>query len=164
MIANKSKLRKLIKYVLEKETVTGENALRIIEGKKPIEKEEDEESVMKEKELSNAYFILSLVDNYSLRDGQIIDRNINEEHEYFAMKSIDNMSKEIDDISKEKNEESIEKLQKKVNHLKEFKKGDTVKIIDKYSKLLYQHSLDTVNVEEVLETVKKESEEESSKG
>ena len=149
---------------MEKETVTGENAMRVIEGKKPIEKQQDEASIMKEKELSNAYFILSLVDQYSIRDGKMVDRNIDEEVEYFAVKSVADISQELKALASDSNEESYEKVKNIHNNMDEFRMRDFVSLYERYSKLVYQHSLDTVNVEGAIDKVKKENEESSSKG
>ena len=70
--------------MLENETVTGENAKRIINGEQPIVEKPSTEQLAKQKELNDAYMQLSLVDSYSIRDGHLTPRIADEEvREYF---------------------------------------------------------------------------------
>lgn len=154
---NKSKLKLLVNYVLEKETVTGDNAMRLIHGEKPIEKDVDEDALTREKELSNAYFILSLVDNYSLRDGKIVERVKSEEVNKFAESSLYEIKSELDELVNSGKEEDLLEVAKGLDRMKLFTANDTKQLLETFSLLLYEHSLDTINVQEVLDKVKKEN-------
>lgn len=154
---NKSKLKLLINYVLEKETVTGDNAMRVIHGEKPIEKDVDEDALNKEKELSNAYFILSLVDNYSLHDGHVVERVKSEEINQFIQLSLKEVENELVELVERGENEDIEKMMKQMEKMRGFTTNDTKQLYETYALLLYEHSLDTINVQEVLDKVKKEN-------
>lgn len=154
---NKSKLKLLVNYVLEKETVTGDNAMRVIHGEKPIEKDVDEDALNREKELSDAYFILSLVDNYSLHDGHVVERVKSEEITHFIHLSLKEMENEAMELVEKGENEDIEKMLKEMEKMRGFSTNDTKRLHEIYGLLLYEHSLDTINVQEVLDKVKKEN-------
>ena len=65
--------------MLKEETVTGANARRVMNGEEPVEECRKEDEVQKEKELADAYFQLSLVDNYSIENGELKPRVLDEE-------------------------------------------------------------------------------------
>ena len=141
--------------MLEKETVSGDNALRIIRGKAPIE-EDNTEQLERERELSNAYFILSLVDNYSLRDGQVVERLPYEEINAFSLALQRELQDELEHLSAQNNWTKEEHARSDLLNGLSSAMAQKKQIMQKYSTLLYQHSLDTVNVQEILEKIKRE--------
>ena len=60
--------------MLKEETVTGANARRVINGEAPVTECRGEDEVSREKELTRAYFQLSLVDHYSMKEGALVTR------------------------------------------------------------------------------------------
>lgn len=120
--------------------------------------EDDQEAIQKEKELSNAYFVLSLVDNYSLRDGKIVDRLETEEIQHIFEEAMNEIIEELHELETEGEEEDEETLKKRheLYSIRSLEARNTKMILEKFSLLLYQHSLDTIDVQAVLDRVKKE--------
>ena len=83
---NKRKLLRLAKSLLKYETLSGENAKRVMEGKKPIlGKPEDTEE---NKKFIQLYRTMSLVHMFMLSDGELVNRIKlkEEETQYEAVK------------------------------------------------------------------------------
>lgn len=146
--------------MLKEETVTGANARRVINGEAPVTECRGEDEVSREKELTRAYFQLSLVDHYSMKEGALVTRVLDEElrtNYKEAMESflVDHAAapsqeaKEAAASAKEAKEaRELEKM------LASFTVRDRKRVLDKYSVLLYNHSLEKINVEEVLDRLK----------
>lgn len=146
--------------MLKEETVTGANARRVINGEAPVTECRGEDEVSREKELTRAYFQLSLVDHYSMKEGALVTRVLDEELrtnykeamesflvDYAAAPSQE--AKEAAASAKEAKEaRELEKM------LASFTVRDRKRVLDKYSVLLYNHSLEKINVEEVLDRLK----------
>ena len=158
--------------MLKEETVTGSNARRVMNGEAPVKEARGEDELTREKELTHAYFQMSLVDHYSMKDGALVVRVPEEElrtNYQEAMKAclegpidpIDHAgsadhadhadhtdSADSADSAEMKEARELEKL------LLSFTTHDRKKVLDKYSVLLYNHSLERINVDEVLDHLK----------
>jgi hypothetical protein len=148
--------------VEERETVTGANARRVMAGEAPVEDAPSVAQLAQQKELGEAYTQLSLVDSYRVRDGRLVARVGEEEVRDVFLEGytrvIERLKGEI-----EKGGEEAAHAEKILRMLGKFDVRDRKIVLDKYTALLYQHSLDSVNVEEVMEKVKKEVEERNAK-
>lgn len=145
--------------MLENETVTGENAKRIINGEQPIVEKPSTEQLAKQKELNDAYMQLSLVDSYSIRDGHLTPRIADEEvREYFVQAYERVIEKLGDQLENQENVEEANQAKELLMFLRNFSVRDRTVVLDKYSALLYHHSLDKVSVEDTIERVKQEME------
>ena len=166
--------------MLKEETVTGANARRVIDGEAPVTECRGEDEVSREKELTRAYFQLSLVDHYSMKEGALVTRVLDEElrtNYKEAMESflVDHAAapsqeaKEAAASAKEVKEakEAAASAKEAAASAKEAKEAremekmlasftvrDRKRVLDKYSVLLYNHSLEKINVEEVLDRLK----------
>ena len=169
--------------MLKEETVTGANARRVINGEAPVTECRGEDEVSREKELTRAYFQLSLVDHYSMKEGALVTRVLDEElrtNYKEAMESflVDHAAapsqeaKEAAASAKEAKEaaasaKEAKEAEKAAASAKEAKEAremekmlasftvrDRKRVLDKYSVLLYNHSLEKINVEEVLDRLK----------
>ena len=176
--------------MLKEETVTGANARRVINGEAPVTECRGEDEVSREKELTRAYFQLSLVDHYSMKEGALVTRVLDEElrtNYKEAMESflVDHAAapsqeakeaaasakeaKEAAASAKEAKEAaaSAKEAKEAAASAKEAKEAremekmlasftvrDRKRVLDKYSVLLYNHSLEKINVEEVLDRLK----------
>ena len=182
--------------MLKEETVTGANARRVINGEAPVTECRGEDEVSREKELTRAYFQLSLVDHYSMKEGALVTRVLDEElrtNYKEAMESflVDHAAapsqeaKEAAASAKEAKEAAASAKEAKeakeaaasAKEAKEDKEAaasakeakearemekmlasftvrDRKRVLDKYSVLLYNHSLEKINVEEVLDRLK----------
>ena len=146
--------------MLKEETVTGANARRVINGEAPVTESRGEDEVSREKELTRAYFQLSLVDHYSMKEGALVTRVLDEELSTNYKEAIESFlvdhaaapsqeAKEAAASAKEAKEaREMEKM------LASFTVRDRKRVLDKYSVLLYNHSLEKINVEEVLDRLK----------
>ncbi|KAK8821430.1 hypothetical protein WA538_000798 [Blastocystis sp. DL] len=159
---HKSELLRLVEYVEERETVTGANARRVMAGEAPVEDAPSVAQLAQQKELGEAYTQLSLVDSYRVRDGRLVARVGEEEVRDVFLEGytrvIERLKGEI-----EKGGEEAAHAEKILRMLGKFDVRDRKIVLDKYTALLFQHSLDSVNVEEVMEKVKKEVEERNAK-
>ena len=139
----------------ERETVTGANARRVMAGEAPVEDAPSVAQLAQQKQLS-------LVDSYRVRDGRLVARVGEEEVRDVFLEGytrvIERLKGEI-----EKGGEEAAHAEKILRMLGKFDVRDRKIVLDKYTALLYQHSLDSVNVEEVMEKVKKEVEERNAK-
>ena len=146
----------------ERETVTGANARRVVAGEAPVEDAPSVAQLAQQKELGEAYTQLSLVDSYRVRDGRLVARVGEEEVRDVFLEGytrvIERLKGEI-----EKGGEEAAPAEKILRMLGKFDVRDRKIVLDKYTALLFQHSLDSVNVEEVMEKVKKEVEERNAK-
>lgn len=161
--------------MLKEETVTGANARRVINGEAPVTECRGEDEVSREKELTQAYFQLSLVDHYSMKEGALVTRVLDEElrtNYKEAMESflVDHAAAPSQDATeatgatgttgtKEAKESAASaKEAKEARELEKmlasFTVRDRKRVLDKYSVLLYNHSLEKINVEEVLDRLK----------
>ena len=166
--------------MLKEETVTGANARRVINGEAPVTECRGEDEVSREKELTRAYFQLSLVDHYSMKEGALVTRVLDEElrtNYKEAMESflvdhaaaLSQEAKEAAASAKEAKEAaaSAKEAKEAAASAKEAKEAremekmlasftvrDRKRVLDKYSVLLYNHSLEKINVEEVLDRLK----------
>ena len=188
--------------MLKEETVTGANARRVINGEAPVTECRGEDEVSREKELTRAYFQLSLVDHYSMKEGALVTRVLDEElrtnykeaMESFLVDHAAAPSQEAKEAAasakevKEAKEAAVSAKEvkeakeaaasaKEVKEAKEAKEAaasakeakearemekmlasftvrDRKRVLDKYSVLLYNHSLEKINVEEVLDRLK----------
>ena len=166
--------------MLKEETVTGANARRVINGEAPVTECRGEDEVSREKELTRAYFQLSLVDHYSRKEGALVTRVLDEElrtNYKEAMESflVDHAAapsqeaKEAAASAKEAKEAaaSAKEAKEAAASAKEAKEAremekmlasftvrDRKRVLDKYSVLLYNHSLEKINVEEVMDRLK----------
>ena len=179
--------------MLKEETVTGANARRVINGEAPVTECRGEDEVSREKELTRAYFQLSLVDHYSMKEGALVTRVLDEElrtNYKEAMESflVDHAAapsqeakeaaasakeaKEAAASAKEAKEAAASAKEAKEDKeaaasakeakearemekmLASFTVRDRKRVLDKYSVLLYNHSLEKINVEEVLDRLK----------
>ena len=163
--------------MLKEETVTGANARRVINGEAPVTECRGEDEVSREKELTRAYFQLSLVDHYSMKEGALVTRVLDEElrtNYKEAMESflVDHATapsqeaKEAAASAKEAKEAAASAKEaaasaKEAKEAREMEKmlasftvRDRKRVLDKYSVLLYNHSLEKINVEEVLDRLK----------
>lgn len=156
--------------MLKEETVTGANARRVINGEAPVTECRGEDEVSREKELTRAYFQLSLVDHYSMKEGALVTRVLDEElrtNYKEAMESflVDHAAapsqeaKEAAASAKEAKEAAASAKEAKEARemekmLASFTVRDRKRVLDKYSVLLYNHSLEKINVEEVLDRLK----------
>ena len=141
--------------------MTGANAKRVMKGEAPVEEVPSVAQLAQQKELREAYTQLSLVDSYSVREGRLVARVGEEEvRDVFLegyTKVIERLKGEI-----EQGGEDAMHAEKVLRMLGKFDVRDRKIVLDKYAALLYQHSLDSVNVEEVMEKVKKEVEEQGN--
>ena len=156
--------------MLKEETVTGANARRVINGEAPVTECRGEDEVSREKELTRAYFQLSLVDHYSRKEGALVTRVLDEElrtNYKEAMESflVDHAAapsqeaKEAAASAKEAKEAAASAKEAKEARemekmLASFTVRDRKRVLDKYSVLLYNHSLEKINVEEVMDRLK----------
>ena len=159
--------------MLKEETVTGANARRVINGEAPVTECRGEDEVSREKELTRAYFQLSLVDHYSMKEGALVTRVLDEElrtNYKEAMESflVDHAAapsqeaKEAAASAKEAKEAAASAKEAKEARemekmLASFTVRDRKRVLDKYSVLLYNHSLEKINVEEVLDRLKEKN-------
>ena len=173
--------------------MTGANARRVINGEAPVTECRGEDEVSREKELTRAYFQLSLVDHYSMKEGALVTRVLDEElrtNYKEAMESflVDHAAapsqeakeaaasakeaKEAAASAKEAKEAAASAKEAKEDKeaaasakeakearemekmLASFTVRDRKRVLDKYSVLLYNHSLEKINVEEVLDRLK----------
>ena len=166
--------------------MTGANARRVINGEAPVTECRGEDEVSREKELTRAYFQLSLVDHYSMKEGALVTRVLDEElrtNYKEAMESflVDHAAapsqeakeaaasakeakeaKEAAASAKEaKEDKEAAASAKEAKEAREMEKmlasftvRDRKRVLDKYSVLLYNHSLEKINVEEVLDRLK----------
>ena len=162
--------------MLKEETVTGANARRVINGEAPVTECRGEDEVSREKELTRAYFQLSLVDHYSMKEGALVTRVLDEElctNYKEAMESflVDHATapsqeakeaaasaKEVKEAKEAKEAAASAKEAKEAREMEKmlasFTVRDRKRVLDKYSVLLYNHSLEKINVEEVLDRLK----------
>ena len=160
--------------MLKEETVTGANARRVINGEAPVTESRGEDEVSREKELTRAYFQLSLVDHYSMKEGALVTRVLDEElrtnykeaMESFLVDHAAAQSQEAKEAAsttgaKEAKEAASTTGAKEAKEARELEKmlasftvRDRKRVLDKYSVLLYNHSLEKINVEEVLDRLK----------
>ena len=176
--------------MLKEETVTGANARRVINGEAPVTECRGEDEVSREKELTRAYFQLSLVDHYSMKEGALVTRVLDEELSTNYKEAIESFlvdhaaapsqeakeaaasakeAKEAAASAKEAKEAaaSAKEAKEAAASAKEAKEAremekmlasftvrDRKRVLDKYSVLLYNHSLEKINVEEVLDRLK----------
>lgn len=70
---NRDKLLRLAKSLQKYETLSGENAKRVMEGKEPVM--ESKRDLEHEKHLSRVVRMLSLADMLTLVDGQLVNRD-----------------------------------------------------------------------------------------
>ena len=162
--------------MLKEETVTGANARRVINGEAPVTECRGEDEVSREKELTRAYFQLSLVDHYSMKEGALVTRVLDEElrtnykeaMESFlvdhaaapsqAAKEAAASAKEVKEAKEAKEAAASAKEAKEAREMEKmlaaFTVRDRKRVLDKYSVLLYNHSLEKINVEEVLDRLK----------
>ena len=143
---NKKKLLRLVDYLVKNETVSGDNAIRILNGKKPIVESSD--GSKEAKEISDAYFQLSLVDHYSIRDGKLVDRVPQEECVHFFDEVIKDLIESFDPENLSSYDQSL------IRHLDSVTLRDKAEVFDKYAGMIYNDSLKNINVREVLERVK----------
>ena len=143
---NKEKLLRLVDYLVKNETVSGDNAIRILNGKKPIVESSD--GSKEAKEISDAYFQLSLVDHYSIRDGKLVDRIPQEECVHFFDEVIEEMVGKISPENPSLYDQSL------LYQLENLTLRDKAEVFDKYAGMIYNDSLKNINVREVLERVK----------
>ena len=143
---NKKKLLRLVDYLVKNETVSGDNAIRILNGKKPIVESSD--GSKEAKEISDAYFQLSLVDHYSIRDGKLVDRVPQEECVHFFDEVIKDLIESFDPENLSSYDQSL------IRHLNSLTLRDKAEVFDKYAGMIYNDSLKNINVREVLERVK----------
>ena len=142
--------------MLKEETVTGANARRVINGEAPVTECRGEDEVSREKELTRAYFQLSLVDHYSMKEGALVTRVLDEElrtnykeaMESFLVDHAAAPSQEAKEVKEAKEAAASAK------EAKEAREMEKKRVLDKYSVLLYNHSLEKINVEEVLDRLK----------
>ena len=140
--------------MLKEETVTGANARRVMNGEAPVEESRGEDEVTREKDLTQAYFQLSLVDHYSIKEGALVGRVLDEELRTNYKEAMESFltdhaaSKEPKEPKESKESRELEKM------LASFTVRDRKRVLDKYSVLLYNHSLEKINVEEVLDRLK----------
>ena len=137
--------------MLKEETVTGTNARRVMNGEAPVEESRGEDEVTREKELTQAYFQLSLVDHYSIKEGALVGRVLDEElrtNYKEAMESFLTDHAASKELKESKESRELEKM------LASFTVRDRKRVLDKYSVLLYNHSLEKINVEEMLDRLK----------
>ena len=127
--------------MLKEETVTGANARRVMNGEEPVEECRKEDEVQKEKELADAYFQLSLVDNYSIENGELNPRVLDEELRQNYQKAFESC------VSEHSGGDEFMKL------LSSLTVRDRKTVLDKYSMLLYNHSLEKIHVDEVVDRV-----------
>ena len=158
--------------MLKEETVTGANARRVINGEAPVTECRGEDEVSREKELTQAYFQLSLVDHYSMKDGALVTRVLDEElrtnykeaMESFLVDHAAAQSQEATEATSAAGAKEAAASAKEAKEAKEarelekmlasFTVRDRKRVLDKYSVLLYNHSLEKINVEEVLDRLK----------
>lgn len=153
-------MRGHVQYVLENETVSGANARRVMNGEKPVVEVLSEEVVQQQKELTEAYMQLSLVDSYSVRDGVLTTRIADEEVRTYFGKAYEKVLQELGSQMEKEEEKTAdaERAKRLLTVLSAFTVRDRRIVLDKYSALLYHHSLDRVSVEETVERVKRELE------
>ena len=158
----------------------GANARRVINGEAPVTECRGEDEVSREKELTRAYFQLSLVDHYSMKEGALVTRVLDEELSTNYKEAIESFlvdhaaapsqeAKEAAASAKEAKEAaaSAKEAKEAAASAKEAKEAremekmlasftvrDRKRVLDKYSVLLYNHSLEKINVEEVLDRLK----------
>lgn len=152
--------------MLKEETVTGANARRVINGEAPVTECRGEDEVSREKELTRAYFQLSLVDHYSMKEGALVTRVLDEElrtnykeaMESFLVDHAAAPSQEAKEVKEAKEAAASAKEAKEAREMEKmlasFTVRDRKRVLDKYSVLLYNHSLEKINVEEVLDRLK----------
>lgn len=155
--------------MLKEETVTGANARRVINGEAPVTECRGEDEVSREKELTQAYFQLSLVDHYSMKDGALVTRVLDEElrtnykeaMESFLVDHAAAQSQEATGATSAAGAKEAAASAKEAKEARELEKmlasftvRDRKRVLDKYSVLLYNHSLEKINVEEVLDRLK----------
>ena len=111
-----------------------------------------------QKELREAYMQLSLVDSYSVKEGRLVARVGEEEVRDVFLEGYTKVIERLKGEMEKGGDDAIH-AEKILRLLGRFDVRDRKVVLDKYTALLYQHSLDSVNVEEVMEKVKKEVEE-----
>lgn len=147
--------------MLKEETVTGRNARRVMNGEAPVKEVRGEDELTREKELTQAYFQLSLVDHYSMKDGALATRVKQDElrtkfEEAMEACLVDCGARvERDDRGDNAETKEDRKAREMLFMLRSFTRHDRKKVLDKYSVLLYNHSLEKINVNEVLDRLKK---------
>lgn len=147
---------------MKNETVTGENARRVIEGKEPIVQTYSQEELTAQKEMNDAYMLLSLIESYSMKDDMIVARKPIDEvkaNYITAYTAMVNKAKE-EMASQRKEQKNVQNADLSPKKAIPLKTDEMEKVFGKYSELLYQHSLQTIDVEKVIEEVKRELEEE----
>ena len=150
--------------MIEKETVTGENARRVIEGKKPIEATLSDEEVAAQKEINEAYMLLSLIDSYSIKKAELVTRNPEEEIMMNFELVREQFVEQLNEYISEGKGDTVEGLTTKfrIDQMHNMTVRERKQVIDQYAELLYQHSLQTINVEETLKQIKQEIQDEES--
>lgn len=144
MKEHKRELLRLATSLLKYETLSGENAKRVMEGKEPVpEKKRDLE---KERHLSQIYHTLSLVNMFMIRDGELVNRVKMEEENQFYASVVNNSinsngeSLGINMISKEflekvndlKFQDLVKKKYWELLEERSLKDSDPVKLAEKY--------------------------------
>ena len=144
--------------------MTGENARRIIEGKKPIETTLSDEEIAVQKEINEAYMMLSLIDSYSIKKTELVTRNPEEEIMMNFELVREKFVEQLNEYISEGKGDTVEGLTTKfrVDQMHNMTVRERKQVIDQYAELLYQHSLQTINVEEVLKQIKHDIENEES--
>lgn len=159
--------------MLKEETVTGANARRVINGEAPVTECRGEDEVSREKELTRAYFQLSLVDHYSMKEGALVTRVLDEElrtnykeamesflvdHAAAPSQEAKEAAASAKEVKEAKEAAASAKEAKEAREMEKmlasFTVRDRKRVLDKYSVLLYNHSLEKINVEEVLDRLK----------
>lgn len=69
---NKRELLRLARSLLKYETLSGENAKRVMEGKKPVV--EERKGAKRDEKLTRLYRTMSLVNMFMLRNGSVVNR------------------------------------------------------------------------------------------
>lgn len=128
--------------MLKEETVSGTNARRVMNGEEPVEECRKEDEVQKEKKLADAYFQLSLVDSYSIENGELKPRVLDEELRQNYQKAFESC------VSEHSGGDEFMKL------LSSLTVRDRKTVLDKYSMLLYNHSLEKIHVDEIMDRIK----------
>lgn len=138
--------------------MTGANAKRVMKGEAPVEEVPTVAQLAQQKELREAYMQLSLVDSYSVKEGRLVARVGEEEVRDVFLEGYTKVIERLKGEMEKGGDDAIH-AEKILRLLGRFDVRDRKVVLDKYTALLYQHSLDSVNVEEVMEKVKKEVEE-----
>lgn len=129
-----------------------------MKGEAPVEEVPTVAQLAQQKELREAYMQLSLVDSYSVKEGRLVARVGEEEVRDVFLEGYTKVIERLKGEMEKGGDDAIH-AEKILRLLGRFDVRDRKVVLDKYTALLYQHSLDSVNVEEVMEKVKKEVEE-----